>query len=97
MMFAKLFLPCFALVALLGLGACNSGTRGVTSGASVSPTSTGVTNIEACIQSCDGSHARCMDAGSARRDVNDVASTIYGTKFDCEAELRSCLPKCKGR
>lgn len=86
-----------ALGLSLALGACSSGYRGVTSGASVSPAATGMSNMDVCVQSCDSAHARCMDAGSARREPMEAASTIYGAKFDCEASLRSCLPKCKGR
>ncbi len=85
-----------ALCLLLVLGACQ-GYHGVTSGSSV-PTSGGaLSNMDACIQSCDSSHVRCMDASSARRTPDSMAATIYGTRFDCDSELQACLPKCKGR
>jgi len=85
-----------AVALLLALGACASGYHGVTSGSSTSPVGLG-SNQDVCVQACDSSHVRCMDAGSARREAQDVASTIYGTRFDCDAELRACLPKCRGR
>lgn len=85
------------LCLLLGLGACSPQYHGTTSGSSVPVTGGSLSNMDACVQSCDSAMARCMDAGSARRDPDSMAATIYGAKSDCEASLRSCLPKCKGR
>jgi hypothetical protein len=84
------------LALLLGLGAC-AAYQGVTSGASVPSASNTLDNRQSCVQTCDSQHARCMDSGSARRDQDSATSTIYGMRFDCEAELRRCLPQCQGR
>ncbi len=95
MSFARATLP--ALCLLLGLGACNAQYGGTTSGSSVPVSDGSLSNMDACVQSCDSAMARCMDAGSARRTPDSMAATIYGAKSDCEASLRSCLPKCNGR
>lgn len=81
---------------VLGVAAC-SGYQGVTSGATPARGDLGLNDKQSCVQSCDSAHARCMDAGAARREPDGVAATIYGARSDCEATLRKCLPQCRGR
>ena len=97
-------MPRTALVCMIlfSLSACSpyfSGFGGVTSGASVAPASvgTGLSNGDACRQACESRMARCMDSTSTRRDADSAIGGIYGARFNCEAELKSCLPGCQGR
>jgi hypothetical protein len=91
-------LPAVILALGLLIG-CASPYQGVTSGASALPVGmeAGSSMQQACVQSCDSAFARCMDAGSARREAESVTATVYGNRFDCEASLRNCLPKCRAR
>lgn len=92
----------FACLVLFSLSGCSpyfSGFGGVTSGASVAPASagTGLSNGDACRQACESRMARCMDSSSSRRDAESAVGGIYGARFNCEADLKSCLPGCQGR
>lgn len=70
----------------------------ITSGSSLPPEGRTQTKLEACIQSCNNAHVRCLDVSSTRRDTKtDVVNSIYGAQTDCDYELRGCLPKCNGR
>jgi hypothetical protein len=93
-------LLCRAVVIVAGLGtltACESGYRGNTSGASIPTSGAVVSGQDSCVQSCNNTNIRCMDASSTRRPASEDVTTIYGARSDCDAELRQCLPKCRGR
>jgi len=97
-MFQSLMCRVLVVVACSGaLAACESGYRGNTSGASLPTAGTALSGQEACTQSCNNANIRCMDASSTRRTANEDVTLIYGARSDCDADLRQCLPKCRGR
>lgn len=97
-MFQSLLFRALVIVAGSGaLAACESGYHGNTSGSSIPTSGAVVSGQDSCIQSCNNANIRCMDASSTRRSASEDVTTIYGARSDCDAELRQCLPKCRGR
>ncbi|MBI1273161.1 MAG: hypothetical protein GC131_03630 [Alphaproteobacteria bacterium] len=81
---------------MLSVTACSQRYQGITSGSSYEADPGSLSDREACINACNSAHAVCMDSGAARRDRDDVPD-LFGAGANCDAQLRSCLPGCKGR
>jgi hypothetical protein len=86
------------LLAVLIISGCNSAYRGTTSGAIANQTGgDGLNHQQSCVQSCDSAHARCLDGGGPRRETDSSLGSVFGSRQECAAELRKCLPQCQGR
>ena len=96
-----IFLFAVCLMAPL-LAGCVSGRPAPDTYTSRSGTVTTIeTDREACVRSCNNEYSRCGDMLSSAPTSSDVGSQPmpkpFGISADCEAALRACLPRCKGR